>query len=90
MKYYFTTLHIKMNGICTLIRLSLKISKLFWAFLLSGTVSPKILPNRPLKGLQASLLMSRFVILLFCLAHSSQETKFHGLMVGTPKLAFLS
>lgn len=56
-----------MNWICTLIKLSSKISQLFCAFLLSGTVSPMILPNRLLKGLQASLLMSKFVILLFCL-----------------------
>lgn len=49
-----------------------------------------ILPNRPLKGLQDSLLMSRFVILLFCLAHSSQDPKFHSLMVGTAEVGLLS
>lgn len=79
-----------MNWICTLIKLSSKISQLFCAFLLSGTVSPMILPNRLLKGLQASLLMSKFVILLFCLTYSSQEPKFHSLMVDTAKVTLLS
>lgn len=77
-----------MNWICTLIKLSSKISQLFCAFLLSGTVSPMTLPNRLLKGLQASLL--KFVILLFCLTYSSQEPKFHSLMVDTAKVTLLS